>query len=114
MPATNVIQLRELLRERVPHARLGLPVKRRGQALPTGVASLDLLLGGGLAVAHAFERDALQEGDAGVAGEQAGPPVGGPGGRKRWRTIATAPRPCQMRQGDAARQKPSNFNGLRA
>ena len=48
MPATNVIQLRELLRERVPHARLGLPVKRRGQALPTGVASLDLLLGGGL------------------------------------------------------------------
>ncbi len=49
MPATNVIQLRELLRERVPHARLGLPVKRRGQALPTGVASLDQLLGGGLA-----------------------------------------------------------------
>ena len=48
MAAANVIQLRELLRERVPGARLGMPVKRRGQLLPTGVTALDQVLGGGL------------------------------------------------------------------
>lgn len=49
MPATDVLQLRELLRERLPHARFGLPTRPRRQPVSTGIAALDERLGGGLA-----------------------------------------------------------------
>jgi hypothetical protein len=45
---TSVTELQELLRERIPNTRFGVMGRRRGNPVPTGVGSLDAVLGGGL------------------------------------------------------------------
>ncbi len=45
---TSVVELRRLLRERLPQARLGLPEPRSTPVVPTGVPALDGALGGGI------------------------------------------------------------------
>jgi hypothetical protein len=48
MRTTDVTGLRELLRERVPNARIGVFGRRRSAPVPTGTPALDAVLGGGL------------------------------------------------------------------
>ena len=46
--STSVVELRKLLRDRLPQVRLGLPEPRPTPVLATGVPALDAALGGGL------------------------------------------------------------------
>jgi|KBSSwiStaDraftv2_1062776.scaffolds.fasta_scaffold244688_2 hypothetical protein len=47
--ANNLVELRQLLVERFPHTRLGLPAAASSvEPIPTGVPSLDKILSGGL------------------------------------------------------------------
>ena len=49
MPASgNIVELRRVLADRFPHARLALERRKPGAARATGVPALDELLGGGL------------------------------------------------------------------
>jgi len=49
MGESRISGLEELLRTRVPNVRLGIHGRPRNPVVPTGVAPLDALLGGGLA-----------------------------------------------------------------
>ena len=44
----TIVDLRNLLATRFPHLRLGLSPRKRTESVPTGIAALDTLLGGGL------------------------------------------------------------------
>ncbi len=46
--STSVVELRKLLRDRLPQVRLGLPEPRPTPVVATGVPALDRALGGGL------------------------------------------------------------------
>ena len=47
--SNNIIELRQLLAQRFPHLRSSLAPRARAVTFPTGIAALDLMLGGGVA-----------------------------------------------------------------
>ena len=47
-PGSSIVDLRNLLTQRFPHLRFGCAPQKPAETLPTGIAALDQLLGGGL------------------------------------------------------------------